>query len=179
MGNSIVGTETQAGFIFANPNTSMSPSVLISSPTMLKLESSYGWDWGLFCLSFSLWAILLTMSAHAGPMLMTVGPWKPVSLHMYDTKITNVDVRSNVSERLDVNISVDFSLSVQRPGLASVILKDPSGVQIAEESKIRVNLDHPRAEFGFPAGSLELWYPVGYGKQPIYTVEVTFVDEVR
>jgi len=110
---------------------------------------------------------------------MTVGPWKPIRLSYYDNKITDVDARSKVSERLDVKLTVDVSLSAQRAGLVSVVLRDPHGVQIAEESNIKVKLGHGRAEFGFSAGYLDLWYPVGYGQQPIYTVEVKFRDEVH
>ena len=121
----------------------------------------------------------LTIFDRVGPMLMTVGPWKPISLRIYDTMITDVDARSKVSEHLDVNLTVDFTLSAPSPGLASVTLKDPHGVQIAEESNMKANSGHARAEFGFSAGFLDLWYPIGYGKQPIYTVEVKLADEVR
>jgi len=27
-------------------------------------------------------------------------------------------------------------------------------------------------------GTVETWYPVGYGKQPLYELEITLVDEV-
>jgi beta-mannosidase len=110
---------------------------------------------------------------------MTVGPWKPIGLHTYNTKIVDLDVRSKVSERLDVNLTVDFSLSTQTSGLASVTLRDSLGIQVAEESNMKANSEPLRAEFTFSAGFLDLWYPVGYGKQPLYTVEVKLADEVH
>ena len=109
---------------------------------------------------------------------MTVGPWKPITLHSYHTSISEVDIRTKVSERLDVNLTVDFELSSPSSGTASVVVKNAAGVQIAEEKDMHCKSGHYRAEFGFTAGSVDLWYPVGYGKQPIYTVEVTVVDEV-
>jgi beta-mannosidase len=115
----------------------------------------------------------------AGPMLMTVGPWRPINLHIYDTKILDIDVRSMVSESLDVNITVDFTLSALTPGAASITLRDRNGVYVAEGSNIKADSGHFRSEFSFSAGSLELWYPVGYGKQPMYTVGVKFNDEVH
>ena len=33
--------------------------------------------------------------------------------------------------------------------------------------------------FKDPNRKLQLWYPVGYGKQPIYTAEVRVMDAVR
>jgi beta-mannosidase len=112
-------------------------------------------------------------------MLMTVGPWKPIGLHTYNTKIVDIDVRSKVSERLDVDLTVDFSLSTLTSGLASVTLRDSLGVQVAEENNMKATLEPLRAEFAFSAGFLDLWYPVGYGKQPLYTVEVKLADEVH
>lgn len=109
---------------------------------------------------------------------MTVGPWKPISLHAYSTRIVEVDIRSKISKNLDVNLTVDFALSAQIPGVASVVLKDSQGVRIADESYIKSNSKHFRASFRFSPGSLELWYPIGYGKQPIYTVEIDAIDEV-
>lgn len=109
---------------------------------------------------------------------MTVGPWKPIKLHSYTTKISDVDIRSQVSEALAVNVTVDVLLSGNNPGLASVVLKDPQGVRIADEAHIKVTSGYSRAEFGFTPGHLELWYPVGYGKQPLYTIEVEVTDEV-
>src|SRR5882724_8693792 len=134
---------------------------------------------GFVLFSYTPDIISLIVSALVGPMLMTVGPWKPISLHTYNTKIVDVDVRSRVSEHLDVNLTVEFSMSAQTLGLASVILKDEHGVQISEKNNMKANLGHLRAEFDFSVGSLDLWYPVGYGKQPIYTVEVKFADEVH
>lgn len=109
---------------------------------------------------------------------MTVGPWKPITLHAYQAFIAEVDIRSKVSERLDVNLTVDFTLSSPSSGAASVIVKNAAGVQVAEETNMRGESGRYRTEFVFTAGSVDLWYPVGYGKQPIYTVEVKIADEV-
>ena len=114
-----------------------------------------------------------------GPTLMAVGPWKPVKLHCYVTKISELDIRSQVSEALAVNVTVDVLFSGNSPVLASVVLRDPHGVKIVDEPKIKVESGYSRVEFGFAPGNLELWYPVGYGKQPLYTVEVEVTNEVR
>lgn len=140
----------------------------------IKLRMGLGFDWSLFVL----YATPLKTSALVGPVLMTIGPWKPISIHTYDITITDIDVRSKVSERLSVNLTVDVSLSSQMPSFVSVVLRDPHGTQIAEKRNMKANLCHARAEFIFSTGSLDLWYPVGYGNQPIYTVEVNSTDKV-
>jgi beta-mannosidase len=120
---------------------------------------SYGWDWG--------------------PVLMTIGPWKPITLHTYNIYLTDVDVRSDVSKALDVGVTVDLTLSEKAPGgLASVALKNAQDSVILSESNIKLGSGSARAEFHFSPGVLDLWYPVGFGKQPLYTVEVTISDSV-
>lgn len=122
-----------------------------------KAQYNYGWDWG--------------------PVLMTIGPWKPITLHTYNVHLTDIDVRSDVSEALDVGVTVDLTLSEKAPGgLASVTLKSAQDSVILSESNIKVGSGSARAEFRFSSGVLELWYPVGFGKQPLYTVEVTISD---
>lgn len=111
---------------------------------------------------------------------MTIGPWKPVTLHTYNIYLTDIDVRSDVSEALDVGVTVDLTLSAKiSGGLASVVLKSAQNSVILSESNIKVGSGSARAEFRFSPGVLELWYPVGFGKQPLYTVEVTISDPVR
>ncbi|CAA7259722.1 unnamed protein product [Cyclocybe aegerita] len=121
-----------------------------------KAQYNYGWDWG--------------------PILMTIGPWKPIKLETYKTRITDLDIRSLVSETLDVNLTANIAFSDEYPGFASFTLKKPDGsVEIASE-KIPISSGTAKAPFQWKAGELQLWYPVGYGAQPLYTVEVVLFD---
>lgn len=108
---------------------------------------------------------------------MTVGPWKPIKLHTYDVYLADIDIRTAVSEALDVKISVDLSLSNKVSSLASITLKDPQGDVIYNED-IKVELGNAHTEFKFSRGKLQLWYPVHYGEQPLYNVIVTVSDAV-
>ncbi|KIK97998.1 glycoside hydrolase family 2 protein [Paxillus rubicundulus Ve08.2h10] len=122
-----------------------------------KAQYNYGWDWG--------------------PILMTVGPWKPINFHSYDLYLADVDIRSIVSEALsDVKVTVDLSLSDKSSGSASVTLKSPQGAVVYTEKNLPIESGHGFVELGFSSGELELWYPVHYGKQPIYTVEIVVSD---
>jgi beta-mannosidase len=109
---------------------------------------------------------------------MTVGPWKPITLHSYNIRITDVNVRSKVSESLDVQVTIDFSLSLATSGYASIVLKCLDSDKRLAEKFVKINEVHGKAEFYFAPGVVDLWYPVGYGKQPMYTVEVQIENTV-
>ncbi|KIK65310.1 glycoside hydrolase family 2 protein [Collybiopsis luxurians FD-317 M1] len=121
-----------------------------------KAQYSYGWDWG--------------------PILMTAGPWKPVYLELYRNRISDLDIRSKVSKDLDVKMTVQMTFD-QSPGLASLTLKAPDGSVVASKDHLETTEGQILATFSFRQGELQLWYPKGFGEQPIYAVEAALVDE--
>ncbi|KAF4620078.1 hypothetical protein D9613_005220 [Agrocybe pediades] len=122
-----------------------------------KAQYNYGWDWG--------------------PILMTTGPWKPVVLQAYQNRITDLEVRNEVSETFDVKLTATFTVSEKSQGFASFTLLNPDGTVEASSNKIPVETGHAKVDFEWKAGQLKLWYPVGYGSQPLYTVEVQLFNE--
>ncbi|KAJ6515937.1 glycoside hydrolase family 2 protein [Mycena sanguinolenta] len=120
-----------------------------------KAQYNYGWDWG--------------------PVLMTTGPWKPVRLHSYDNRITDLDVRTQVSESLDVKLDAKFTFE-KKKGYASFVLKRPDGTEEVSAPKIPTDNGVGEVSFKFPSGHLQLWYPIAYGAQPLYTVQVELTD---
>ncbi|KAJ7781282.1 glycoside hydrolase family 2 protein [Mycena metata] len=123
-----------------------------------KAQYNYGWDWG--------------------PILMTTGPWKPISFHCYENRITDLDVRAQVSEALDVKLNAKFSFE-KRKGYASFVFRRPDGTLETSKSKIPTDEGIAEVSFTFPSGQLQLWYPVNYGEQALYTVEVEITDPAR
>ena len=109
---------------------------------------------------------------------MTVGPWKPISLETYQLRISEVDIRTSVSEKLDAKVDVHVFLSAARPAVASVQLRGPDGAVLIGQSAMKTTETPFEAHFALSAGTFELWYPVGYGKQPIYTVDITIADNM-
>ncbi|KAJ7667976.1 glycoside hydrolase family 2 protein [Mycena polygramma] len=120
-----------------------------------KAQYNYGWDWG--------------------PILMTTGPWKPISLHSYENRITDLDVRAQVSESLEVNLTAKF-LFGKKEGYASFVLKRPDGSVEVSGPKMPTAKGVAQVSLAFDSGKLQLWYPVKYGDQPLYTVEVEITD---
>ncbi|KAI0650246.1 glycoside hydrolase family 2 protein [Trametes meyenii] len=122
-----------------------------------KAQYNYGWDWG--------------------PVLMTAGPWKPIRLETYTVRIADIDIRPRVNEQLGAAVDVSFELSKNASSIATVQIKDSEGKVIIGQSNLTINSERAEAHFKLSAGVLELWYPVGYGKQPIYSVDIRITDK--
>ena len=119
-----------------------------------KMACSYGWDWG--------------------PVLATSGIWRPLALHGWSTaRLAGVrplvDVRTaddGTTGLLHVHVDV-----VRAPGqdgplnaTAEVAGRSAEGVVAAGSTSATVELE---------VDDVALWWPVGYGDQPLYPVAVT------
>jgi len=110
-----------------------------------------GWDWG--------------------PILTTCGPWKDVRLETYEARV----------EDLQIDYEVDSSLS-KVSGKITAFVDGAAGDRIKFSAKLNgeevfngsAELDDERkAEVEFHVSNPKLWYPHGYGEQPLYTVNAT------
>jgi beta-mannosidase len=85
-----------------------------------------------------------------------------------------------VDESLDADLIVRIALfPLETSGTAEVLLKDPAGSIVTGQGNITINNGAARAVFHFKKGEVKLWYPVGYGEQPLYDVQVKVLDDVR
>ncbi|SHN24621.1 glycoside hydrolase family 2 protein [Actinacidiphila paucisporea] len=120
-----------------------------------KMACSFGWDWG--------------------PTLVTAGIWKPVRLEHWSTArlarvtplVTVTDGTGRVEARVELErtaAGADRPLTVRlRVGEAVTETPVPAGAD-------RVTV---LAEVAAP----DLWWPHGYGEQPLYDCEVTLVEQ--
>ncbi|KAI1633483.1 beta-mannosidase [Biscogniauxia mediterranea] len=111
-----------------------------------KTQYHWGWDWG--------------------PALLTCGPWRPINLEIYESRITDLWCEIDVEKSLKTaNVTVYASIE----GDASKIRLDISldGKSVASQ---HIDADSS-ATFRIP--DPKLWYPIRYGKQPLYTVKAT------
>jgi beta-mannosidase len=121
-----------------------------SDPTnqIRKMACNYGWDWG--------------------PTLVTAGIWKPVQLVQWNQSkieglIANPTVISGEPTLLisgEILGFQDCQIALVREGktLATLV---PSDGKFSDSVKI---------------SDVELWWPVGYGKQPLYDFEIQLLD---
>ncbi|MFF5899140.1 glycoside hydrolase family 2 protein [Streptomyces argenteolus] len=118
-----------------------------------KMASSFGWDWG--------------------PTLVTAGIWRPVRLEHWSTaRLASVRPLVTVDGGTG---SVEIRLQVERTarGAARSLLAratvagEHAEVRFeGEEAVLRLTVDEPR-----------LWWPRGYGDQPLYGLDVTLSDD--
>jgi beta-mannosidase len=110
---------------------------------------------------------------------MTCGPWRPINLEFYSARISDVSVRSTISDdlgyaeievtanvecesiNLQHEISVEFALGIGNAPINRAVVSQVEGLLVATAT--------------FRTKNPKLWYPAGYGNQPIYeiTAELT------
>ncbi|MGN8647504.1 beta-mannosidase [Gracilibacillus sp. HCP3S3_G5_1] len=115
-----------------------------------KAHSMYGWDWG--------------------PKIPDLGIWRDVELKAWNTnRLEEIHVRQIHEAN---RVKVMFNVAVENEGDQSeitVLLKDPEGNMISQSI-----IDRRQKEpLIFEVENPHLWWPVGYGEQSLYTIEVS------
>ncbi|KAK1245694.1 hypothetical protein MKX07_004763 [Trichoderma sp. CBMAI-0711] len=116
-----------------------------------KAQYHWGWDWG--------------------PTLLTCGPWKPINLEVYESRLVDLYANVTLGESLD-NAKVE--LHAETDGKASKVRFELSlGETILSDT---VDVSKGGAVTFLSVSEPELWYPTRYGKQPLYTAKATLLD---
>ncbi len=122
-----------------------------------KPDSAYGWDWH--------------------PRLVPSGIWDEAYLKI--SKIGSPE-KLEASYRLSDDlkeVSVYAEVSVYGDADISACLISPYGKTVCESGC--KNYSDGKASFEFRLSNPELWYPRGYGKQPIYTLKITGSETIE
>jgi beta-mannosidase len=118
-----------------------------------KMACAFGWDWG--------------------PSLPTAGIWKPVRLEHWSTarleRVRPLVTVDGTTGRVEVRLDVERSAS----GTAAALTAD---VVIGGGRPVSVALDGDSATATAEVRDADLWWPRGYGEQPLYTCEVALRD---
>lgn len=121
-------------------------------PQIRKAHCMFGWDWG--------------------PRLPDAGIWKDIQLAgIRGGRLTSVYV---TQEHGDDQVKLHFHIEIEKTGKEegmeySVTVTDPDGnTRSWEGSPDTAVISHPR-----------LWWPNGYGKQELYTVQVSLKQNDR
>ena len=130
-------------------------------PHLRKAPCHWGWDWG--------------------PKLPPIGIWKEIRLEGFSTRLTDVHVRQqhDPGGRVTVTAEIEAESKSTSELIASLKVAAPDGQEwLIEESLSSIYVDDGEkictltAEIKNP----QLWWPNGYGAQPLYKVEVTLKE---
>ncbi|KAI0881483.1 glycoside hydrolase family 2 protein [Annulohypoxylon maeteangense] len=114
-----------------------------------KTQYHWGWDWG--------------------PALLTCGPWRPINLEIYESRISDLWFDIDVDKSLK---TATITTHAPVEGEATKVQFDISlnGTTVASRGVL------PGTSATFTISDPELWYPVRYGEQPLYTISATLED---
>jgi beta-mannosidase len=102
-------------------------------------------------------------------MLMTCGPWRPINLEIYEARIADLYFTTNIDQSLTwAEIVVGVDIEGPAPCVKVVISLD--GDSISEDT---LSVVDGYATSTFRLNDPVLWYPIRYGKQPLYTLTAT------
>lgn len=113
-----------------------------------RIQCTYSWDWvGRF---------------------VTMGIFRPVYLEYREgLEIEDVYVRTDAVDRFGASIVAEYTLSgFDKPGMVEAELLSPSG-RVVYTDRFYADRELMVRKMDIP--SPELWYPHGYGAQPLYT----------
>jgi beta-mannosidase len=102
---------------------------------------------------------------------MAVGPYKPIYLEIFDNRIDSVSADVEVAPGLDSAILTVNAVTTDSQGEdVEIHVLDPS------QGKVASIIAKPGTSRKLVLKQPQLWYPVGYGKQPLYTVKAKLVS---
>ena len=104
---------------------------------------------------------------------MTCGPWRPITLETYESRVSDLYFETSVDSSL---ASAKVTTYASTEGPAAKVRFDVSLDGSTVESKVVEAESGKGFVAAFELSNPSLWYPVRYGKQPLYTVTATLLD---
>ncbi len=141
----------QAVYAMAERGIPGSSDAVDGFPALRKAHCMFGWDWG--------------------PRLPDAGLYRPVYLWaVSQPKLSSVLIRQAHAEdtvTLHLTPEMDIPSGVTAHGLSvHYTLRDPEGKTVCESSEGHLSVKNPG-----------LWWPNGYGSQPLYTLRADLYSE--
>jgi len=104
-------------------------------------------------------------------MLMTCGPWRPINLEIYESCLADLNAEIAFDKSLTLaNVTVTAVVEGTADRVRFDIWLD--GQQVASET---ADAGSPTVTVSFLIDNPALWYPLRYGKQPLYDLKATLL----
>ncbi|KAI1340065.1 family 2 glycosyl hydrolase [Xylariaceae sp. FL0016] len=123
----------------------------VSRVPVRSAQYNWGWDWG--------------------PIMLTLGPWRPIFLQQYVASIEDLWTECEVSEDLK-SVSGRVLAKVMGAHSGPVTFSLSREGQSVLEKECAVDSEG-RAVLDFKVDDPDLWYPLGYGQQARYELKAT------
>ena len=129
-------------------------------PHLRKAPCHWGWDWG--------------------PKLPPIGIWKDIRLEGYSARLENITLQQSIDEDI-ATISAEITTGI-KPGkelTTSLKVAAPDGQEwFAQDTLFSVYADDDQqiCTLQVEIKNPQLWWPSGYGSQPLYALEITLQD---
>lgn len=143
--------------VFPIPKEMPYPQKRFQARSSCKPASSYGWDWH--------------------PRLVPSGIWGDVRIEIFSLPAArDVEVTYRLTDDLSaVTVNAEFTALGCGTLTAELISRDG---KVAAQKEITAS-DGATESFTLTLDSPELWYPRGYGEQPIYTLKISGADSTE
>jgi beta-mannosidase len=133
------------------------PDAVQGFPHLRKVHSMFGWDWG--------------------PQLPDAGIWRSISIvSTHEASLEDVFIAQEHGKgQVRVSVDIQAKLWTDEDVQAELTIKKMDGqtaVYAGNEALVKDKADHSSIRFDIDIPNPELWWPNGFGKQPLYTVEV-------
>jgi beta-mannosidase len=127
------------------PKTKTAAKTYIRKPAY-----EYGWDWG--------------------PRFVTSGIWQPVRLEAWDrVRIADFAIRQRDVSSQVAHLDAEVEVEAARDGLAKVSVRySDNGKPVTLSRAVSVHTGNNIIDLPFEILHPRLWYPAGYGEQPLY-----------
>ncbi|MBN1262462.1 MAG: glycoside hydrolase family 2 protein [Anaerolineae bacterium] len=122
-----------------------------------KASCQFGWDWG--------------------PQLPPTGFWKDVRLEAFETaRIEDVHLRQAHTDNGAVTISAVVKLERWTLHALDLMLRVTSPDGVEQRANVSVPGGAVEAEMALDVQNPQLWWPNGFGAQPLYDVEIAIFE---
>ena len=128
-------------------------------PHLRKAPCHWGWDWG--------------------PKLPPIGIWKDIRLEAFSVRFENVQLRQSLRpDGADINAEVEIKTAGGLDRKIFLKVTSPDGAVYKTKEILSPMLEGETC-FAYLTAKIpnpQLWWPNGYGDQPLYEVEVTLKE---
>lgn len=121
-----------------------------TSPWTRKAPYQFGWDWG--------------------PRFVTSGVWKPVNLEIWDNaRIEDLQIKQNKlsKENADLSAVAEVVSAGENEGVIEIV--NAGAKKTVATKTVKLTKGANKISLDFAIQNPKIWFPVGYGEQPLYT----------